>query len=316
MNNKPFISVVLSFRNEEEVLPELIRRLHNSLEPLKINYELIFVNDASTDNSLKILMEKAEDDKHIKIINMSRRFGAFPCILAGMKYSKGSAVIYMDADLQDPPEIIPQLIDKWQEGADVVYTTRIARNGESAIKKWVTKLGYRILSFTSEDIKLPLDSGDFKLLSRRVIDELLKLKEKDPFPKGLIPWVGFRQVPVFYRRERRFAGKTHCPFLGGDTIKRFIYGLISFSSLPLYTALFMGFIIFLVTFIYLIIIIVRKYLGFHMSTWSMVMLAVLFLGGIQLLTIGILGSYLGRIYNEVKNRPQYIIESTFGFKDE
>ena len=308
------ISIVLSFRNEQETIPELIERLHNSLRPLNIEYEFIFVNDASTDNSLGILLEMQKNDRCIKIINMSRRFGVSQCVLAGMKYSKGDAVVYMDADLQDPPELIPEMIKKWEEGADVVYTTRITRSGENPIKMWTTKMSYRFLRLFSE-VDLPLDSGDFKLLDRRVVNELLKMNEKDPFLRGLVTWIGFKQVQVLYHREKRFAGKTHYPLYGIGPIKAFISGLTSFSLVPLTISLLIGFIVSIGSFVYLVIIIIMKFLNLILPGLSAIMAIILLLGGIQLFTIGILGLYIGRIYHESKNRPNYVIESMIGLND-
>jgi len=308
------ISIVLSFRNEQETIPELIERLHNSLRPLNIEYEFIFVNDASTDNSLGILLEMQKNDRCIKIINMSRRFGVSQCVLAGMKYSKGDAVVYMDADLQDPPELIPEMIKKWEEGADVVYTTRITRSGENPIKMWTTKMAYRFLRLFSE-VDLPLDSGDFKLLDRRVVNELLKMNEKDPFLRGLVTWIGFKQVQVLYHREKRFAGKTHYPLYGIGPIKAFISGLTSFSLVPLTISLLIGFIVSIGSFVYLVIIIIMKFLNLILPGLSAIMAIILLLGGIQLFTIGILGLYIGRIYHESKNRPNYVIESMIGLND-
>lgn len=309
------ISIVLSFRNEEENIPELISRLHKSLKTTGCGYEFIFVNDDSTDNSLQLLMEMQKNDNAVKIINMSRRFGSTPCVLAGMRLAKGDAVIYMDTDLQDPPELIPELVSKWKEGADVVYTTRVSRDGENPLKMWVTKKAYRVLKLFSE-IDLPVDSGDFKLLDRRVVREVLKLKEKDAFMRGLVSWVGFRQVQVFYAREKRFAGKTHYSIFGLGPISAFTSGLTSFSLAPLSLSLIIGFLVSVGAFMYLVAIIVMKFLNMNLPGWSAIMVTMLFLGGTQLFTVGILGIYIGRIYNENKKRPNYIIESTSGFEED
>ncbi|HAO92842.1 MAG: hypothetical protein A2X99_08970 [Deltaproteobacteria bacterium GWB2_55_19] len=307
------ISIVLSFRNEEANIPELVRRLQKALKATGCAYELIFVNDASTDGSQRLLMELRKNDAAIKIINMSRRFGSTPCVLAGMRLAKGDAVIYMDTDLQDPPELIPELVSKWKEGADVVYTTRVARDGENPLKMWITKKAYRVLRLFSE-IDLPVDSGDFKLLDRRVVKEVLKLKEKDAFMRGLVSWVGFRQVQVFYSREKRFAGDTHYPFFGLGPISAFTSGLTSFSLAPLSLSLIIGFLVSVGAFMYLVAIIVMKFMDMNLPGWSAIMATMLFLGGTQLFTVGILGIYIGRIYNENKKRPNYIIESTSGFE--
>lgn len=309
------ISVVLSFRNEEACLPELIRRLQETLRSLAVGYELLFVNDASTDRSLEILQEEAKQDKNIKIINMSRPFGNAQCILAGLKYSQGDWVFYMDADLQDPPELISKMLEKTkQEKADVVYTVRLSREGESWVKMLLTNWAYRILRSTSK-INLPVDAGDFKLLNRRVVNALLHLNEKNPLIKGLITWVGFKQVPVYYHRERRFAGKTHFPFLKGSGVRAFIFGLTAFSTLPLNVALLGGFILSFLSFGYLIAVLIMFFLGMNIPGWTAIMAVILILGGTHLLTLGFMGIYLGRIYEEVKGRPHYIVESTIGFEE-
>ncbi len=314
MNKASTLSVVLSFRNEEKNLSELIDRLHKSLESLAIGYEFVFVNDASTDRSLELLTEYSRKDPRIKVINTSRRFGVSECVLAGMKYSQGDAVVIMDADLQDPPEVIPQLVEKWKEGADVVYTTRTSREGESRFKMWVTGLAYRALKRAS-DIDLPVDSGDFKLMSRRVVNELLKLNERDPFLRGLVPWVGFKQVPVFYHREKRFAGETHFPLYRSGPAKAFLGGLASFSYLPLNFLLVVGLITLFAGLLSLSAVMGLSLLQLDRPAGSGLMALMLFLGGGQLLGLGILGVYLGRIYNEVRNRPNYIVESTVGFEE-
>ena len=309
------LSVVLSFRNEEENISELIQRLHKSIQPMGLDYEFVFVNDASTDGSLELLMVKSKEDCRVKIINMSRRFGVSECTLAGMKYSRGDAVVIMDADLQDPPEVIPKLVEKWKEGADVVYTTRTSREGESRFKMWVTGLAYRALNRAS-DIDLPVDSGDFKLMSRRVVNELMTLNERDPFLRGLVTWVGFKQVPVFYHREKRFAGETHFPLYRSGPAKAFLGGLASFSFLPLNFLLAAGLMTFFAGFLSLAAAMGMAVLQWDGPVGFGLMALMLFLGGGQLLGLGILGVYLGRIYNEVRNRPNYIVGSTIGFGDD
>lgn len=307
------LSVVLSFRNEEEVLPELVRRLQTALGSRGISYELIFVNDASTDRSLEILKGEASRDKNVKVINMSRVFGNTQCMMAGLKYSRGERVVYMDADLQDPPELIPEMIEKMtQENADVVYTVRLSREGESRLKMWVTRLAYRILRYTSR-INLPVDAGDFKMLSRRVVDALVRLEEKNPLVKGLVSWVGFKQVPIHYHRAGRFAGKTHFPFSKGSGVRAFVFGMTAFSTLPLNVALLFGFLLSFLSFAYLVVVLVQFFLGINIPGWTAIMAVMLILGGVQLMTLGFMGIYLGRVYEEVKGRPNYVVESTLGF---
>ncbi len=315
MNTGPFISVVISFRNEAQVLPELIRRLENSLESLKANYELIFVNDASTDNSRDLLIDRMKTDRHIKLINMSRCFGVSPCVMAGLSYSSGDAVIYMDADLQDPPELIPEMIKTWaKENVDVVHTRRLSRAGESRIKLWITRLGYLILSRISS-VNIEPEVGDYKLLSKRAVKELIRLKEKKPFMRGMVNWIGFKQATIGYHREPRFAGKAKFPILGLGVINNFLdSALISFSEVPLKIALFLGFLVSFGAFCYLVVIFVMKFLGLALPGWAAIMATVLMLGGVQLFTIGFLGLYVNSIFVETKDRPNYIIESTQGFE--
>lgn len=311
------LSVVITFLNEEAVLPELIKRLHNVLDPLSMEYELIFVNDASTDMSLDVLRRCRQKDERMKIITMSRRFGNAPCVIAGFRHAKGDAVVYMDADLQDPPEIIPQLLEKWKAGAEIVHTTRAKRKGENPFKMWLTKLAYKVINLVS-DINVPENTGDFKLLSRRAVNEVLALEECDPFLRGLSLWVGFMQVHVSYEREPRFAGETHYSLMKSvNPVKEFIRGVTSFSSVPLYFALLVGFFVSLGAFLYLLYILsTRVFLGMHLPGWPAMMVTMLFLGGTILFTIGVLGIYVGRIHQELKRRPPYIIESKIGFEDD
>lgn len=317
-SDKILLSVVFSFRNEEDVLPKLIKRLHDVLRPLDLEYELIFVNDASSDGSLELLKKEREKDKNIKIINMSRVFGVAPCIMAGFRYSKGDAVIYMDADLQDPPELIPTLLEKWREGADVVHTTRTKRKGENPLKMWVTEQAYKTINLAS-DIDILKNTGNFKLLSRKAISEVVRLNECDPYIRGLIQWVGFKQAQVFYERRPRVAGKPHFSLLrSSNPVKEFIRGITSFSALPLYFALIVGFFVSLGAFLFLIGIVVTKLMGMveYLPGWPAAVVSTLFLGGTILFTIGILGVYIGNIHHDIKNRPPYIIESKIGIDND
>ncbi len=320
--NKLSLSVVLSFRNEAEVLPELIKRLRDVLgaECSKGHlhtYELIFVNDVSTDRSEEILLAAAKEQNDIKIVNMSRNFGVAPCVLAGLTYSSGDAVVYMDADLQDPPEVIPQLIQEWQHGdeVDVVHTIRLSRDGESKLKLWLTKLGYKILRRVSS-VELQIDSGDFKLLSRRVVNHLIRFREKSPFIRGLVSWIGFNQTTVYYHRAARFAGDTKFPIYSPKVIRNFLYSaLISFSDIPLQLAVWLGLLASFSAFLVLGYTLIERIQGYSLSGWTALMIVVLFLGGVQLLSIGILGLYISSIFLESKNRPNYIVKNTFGFEN-
>lgn len=308
------ISVVFSFKNEEGNLPELIKRVKTAITGTGLNYEMIFVNDASTDSSLEILKAERKQDQKIKFITMSRCFGYTPCVLAGLEKAEGDAVIYMDCDLQDPPELIPQLIKKWQSGADVVHTTRTKRHGESPIKMLITRLAYKAINLFSK-ISIPENTGDFKLFSRRALNEVLKLREDDPFMRGLSLWVGFRQEFIYYEREQRYSGTTHFSLLRSLTpAKEFIRGVTSFSVAPLYFALFMGLAVSVCAFCYLAYIIVsRVCFGMHLPGWPAMMATMLFLGGTILFTVGVQGIYIGKIHETMKRRPGCIIEHDEGF---
>ncbi|HAH33133.1 MAG TPA: glycosyltransferase [Elusimicrobia bacterium] len=308
------LSIVFSFRNEEAILDELLRRVRKVLDSSGIGYELVFVNDDSTDKSLAILLKQRGSDGKIKIINMARRFGVAHCVLAGMKYSKGDAVVVMDTDLQDPPELMLQMIAKWQGGADVVNTVREKRLGENMVKMWITKKAYNIINFVS-DIDLPENMGDFKLLSRRVVDELIKLNEYDPYLRGLVRWLGFRQEVIYYTREPRFGGETHFSLFGMGPVKEFIRGITSFSAAPLYLAILLGLTVSAMSFVLIGYVLYTKFHGLTVPGWAGPMVAILFIGGIILFTNGLLGLYIGRIYNQVKNRPHYIVESAHGFDE-
>jgi len=311
-----FISIVLSFYNEEKVIPALVDRLRLALDiKYKKRYELIFVNDDSTDKSLALLKKAARGHKDIKIINMSRNFGVGVCVMAGLKHACGDAVIYMDADLQDPPELIPKLITLWEESGDIeiVNTVRISRAGEHPIKLWLTKVGYFLLRWAS-DIKITPDAGDFKLLSRRAVNELIKLEEEKPFVRGFVSWIGFKQAEVFYHRDARWGGKTKFPIYSRKVIDNFLESaLISFSDAPLKISLLLGFLVSMGAFSYLAAIFVMKLFNLNLPGWSAIMATILFLGGVQLLTIGVLGLYVGAIYRQTRNRPNYIIKNLLGF---
>lgn len=301
------LSIVFSFRNEEENLRELVQRTHAALDGLSgIKADLIFVNEDSSDGSLAVLKD-LQRSFPITIVNMSRRFGVTPCVLAGFAQSHGDAVVYMDADLQDPPELIPKMVECFRSGVDVVHTTRTHRDGEGPFKMWLTRKAYRLINRFS-DIHLPENTGDFKLLSRKVVDEILHLKEYDPYMRGLSVWVGYRQDFVYYRREPRWKGKTKFPLLSKGPVSEFTRGLTAFSAAPLYLALFFGAITSLLAFGLILYAVVTKITGSAVPGVSGVLIAVAFFSGIILLTNGVLGIYVARIYYEVKGRPQYIIK--------
>ncbi|MCX7114391.1 MAG: glycosyltransferase family 2 protein [Gammaproteobacteria bacterium] len=315
-NSSVTLSVVLSFYNEANVLPELLKRLRSVGERLVKeqdikNYELIFVNDNSMDESEAYLRSELKHGD-IVLVNMSRNFGVSECVMAGMKCAKGDAVVYMDSDLQDPPEVIIELIRAWKKDpeVEVVYTTRTRRKGEHPLKLWVTKMGYRLINGIS-DIQLPVDSGDFKLLSRRVVDQLLVLNEDKPYIRGLVSWIGYKQTQVFYERDARFDGRenTKMPVFS----KRVIYywldrALISFSDAPLKIILLFGFLLSSVSLLYILIVLAQKLLGWAVPGWAALMCAVLLLGGTQMVMLGFIGLYIGAIFRETKKRPQYLVK--------
>ena len=307
------LSVVLSFRNEEQVIPELIRRLGEALAECDADYELIFVNDDSTDRSLEILRAQAAADSRVKVITMSRRFGISECLIAGIERARGDAVIYLDCDLQDPPELIPALVAEWRKGADVVYTVRTRRVDESRLKILITRLAYRLIASLSE-VALPIEAGDFRLLSRRAANELLRLAEGDPYVRGLTIWIGFRQVAVPYERQPRFAGQGHFPILtSANPVKAFLAGVTAFSMVPLYLILILGLLGTALGALGLAASALAAVLGaaaggtalafFYLLLWATLMTA-----------LGIVGIYVSRIYRDVRGRPRYIVADTIGFE--
>lgn len=317
LKSKPFISGVVSFYNEERNIPALIERLRkvfrSEIEAGRVRgYELIFVNDNSTDHSLALLLEESRRQKDVIIVNMSRNFGVSECVIAGMGQAKGDAVVYLDADLQDPPELIPKLIEHWlnDDDVEIVYTTRIRRDGEHPAKLFITKVAYRFLARISM-IDLPVDSGDFKLLSRRAVEELLRLKEKRPYLRGLVSWIGFKQAQVFYNREARFDGQenTKAPILGKRVLYNFLdSAMISFSDVPLKMSLFLGLIVSFLSLGYIFVVLFQKLMGWYTPGWPALMAAVLLLGGVQLLMLGIMGLYISKIFIETTGRPNFIIK--------
>jgi len=308
------ISIVFSFRNEADVLDELIDRVTAMFKGVGCPFELIFVNDNSTDASLDILMARAKDDKSFKIINMSRNFGVGECVLAGMKHTTGDAVIYMDTDLQDPPEVIPELLEKWREGADLVYTRRIGRDGETAFRLWATGVAYKIISAVSE-IDMPVEAGDFRLLSRRAVEELLKLPEAQPYLRGMTQWIGFERAEVRYRRAPRSAGETHFPgVFSKGPVKTFIDGVTSFSMFPLYLVMYAGLLAAALGSGGLVLTALAAIVGWGCATAAWVFFALALWGGLMI-GMGIVGLYIARIYRDVRGRPLYIIKDTYNIDD-
>lgn len=305
------ISVVLSFRNEAQNLSTLVARLSAMFATQDVDYELLFVNDASTDSSLDVLIRERERNPRIKIINLSRRFGVAEGVQAGMAAASGDAVVYMDADLQDPPEVIPQLIDRWRRGADIVHTVRTRRHGEHRVKIWLTGLAYRIIHAGSA-IELPVDAGDFKLLSRRAVDHLLRLRESDPYLRGLVVWLGFTQVLVPYERDARHAGSTHFPFMSKNPWKTFTLGLTSFSFLPVYACIAAALVGVVVSLLLAALAFALFRRGAPLAGSTLLVAIGTFFWATIVGAIGGVGIYMIRIYKDVRGRPSYVVESTIG----
>lgn len=301
------ISFVFSFKNEEKNLNELIKRVDDSVKKLSnYKYELIFVNDASDDNSEKLL-EDLQKNYPITIINMSRTFGVGPCVLAGFKHATGDCVVYMDSDLQDPPEILEKLIKEYENGAEVVHTVRTRRLGESKLKLIVTKIAYKIINFLS-DINLPTEAGDFKLISKKALTKILEQREFRPYIRGLSIWVGFKQAYVEYVREARNEGKTKFPLLSAGPVTQFISGVTAYSLKPLYLGIILGMISIIFSMILIFYALYMKFTNIAVPGTAGIIITVSFFSGIILLTLGITGIYIARIFEEVRGRDRYIIK--------
>ena len=307
------VSIVFSFRNEEENLKELISRIDTAFKKIQnYKYELIFVNDDSNDNSEKIL-EELQESYMIKIINMSRTFGVGPCVLAGFKHSSGDCVVYLDSDLQDPPEVIPKLLTEFEKGHDVVHTVREKRLGESGIKLFFTKLAYKTINRLSE-IDLPIEAGDFKLISKRVLQKILSQKEFRPYVRGLSVWVGYKQSFVHYTREARAHGKSKFSLFSQGPITEFINGVTSYSLKPLYIGIFLGFFSLLFSVALIAYAFYAKFNDLAIPGTTGILIAVSFFSGILLFTLGIMGIYIARIFEQARGREKYIIKEIKDFK--
>ena len=302
------ISFVFSFKNEENNLEELIKRVDTSVKKLKnYNYELIFVNDDSDDNSAKIL-ENLQKTFPITLINMSRTFGVGPCVLAGFNHAKGDCVVYMDSDLQDPPELLDKLINKYENGADVVHTVRTERLGETKIKLLLTKIAYKLINFLS-DINLPSEAGDFKLISKKALSKILDQKESRPYIRGLSVWVGFKQAYVEYVRKPRHEGKTKFPLFSAGPISQFVNGVTAYSLKPLYLGIILGMISIVFSILLIFYAFYMKFTNLAVPGTAGIIITISFFSGIILLTIGITGLYIARIFEEVRGRDAYVIKS-------
>ena len=309
---RPLVSAVIPCFNEEEVIGETVRRLRKLCDELTdFRTELIFVDDGSRDHTRALLRQAAADDPRIRLVAFARNFGHQIAVTAGLDTAQGDAIVLIDADLQDPPELIPEMLKKWQEGYDVVYGTRTERPGESAFKLATARAFYRILNRLS-DVPIPLDTGDFRLVSKVVADQLRAMPERDRFVRGMVSWVGFKQTPMPYARAERFAGSTKYPL---KKMLRFATdGILSFSTKPLQISIGLGMFCAILAIIGILYsLYLRMFTSHWVEGWTALMITILFLGGVQLISIGILGEYVGRIYNESKQRPLYIVEEYLGF---
>ncbi len=307
-------SIVIPLYNEEEVADECIKRVDRVCKKLDGDYEIIFVNDGSADKTVEMTLKACEENPKIKLLSFSRNFGHQIAITAGMDNAKGDAVIVMDADLQDPPEVILEMVAKYKEGFDVVYAVRSKRKGETIFKKWSSKAFYRFLRFMC-NIDIPVDTGDFRLISRKVCDVMSSLTERNRYVRGLVSWVGFKQAAVEYVREERFAGETKYPLR--KMLKLSMDGITSFSTKPLTMSKNLGFFAAAAGFIYMLIVILNKFaFGKTVQGWASLAVIILLVGGIQLIMLGVVGEYIARIFDESKNRPLYIIEDKYNFDGE
>lgn len=305
-------SVIIPMYNEEEVILESYRRLDNVMRPLGEEYELIFVNDGSRDRTMEIMLDVAKKDPHVKIVDFARNFGHQTAVTAGMKYSSGDAVVIIDADLQDPPELIPGMIEKWKEGYEVVYGKRLKREGETKFKLVTAKAFYKLINSLSGNM-IPMDTGDFRLIDRAVVDAMNSMPEHNRFLRGMGSWVGFRQYAYEYKRDERWAGTTKYPLK--KMIKLAKDGIISFSSKPLELLSVLGCASMGVCFLWLLVLIILAICGVFFRQWQLIVAFMGIFAGIILIGMGILGEYIGRIYDEAKGRPLYTVLRTVNFED-
>ncbi|NNF37588.1 MAG: glycosyltransferase family 2 protein [Gemmatimonadetes bacterium] len=306
MHRDGVVSVVVPVFNEEANIQPLYERMDQVARRLApLDLELLFVDDGSTDDSVPRMSALAEKDPRVRVIKLARNFGHQLAITAGLDHAQGDCVIVIDADLQDPPEVIPRMVERWQDGFDVVYGVRERRDGEGAMKRWTAKVFYRLLRRMTK-VEIPVDVGDFRLLSRRAAAELRGMREQDRFVRGLVSWIGLRQTGVEYVREARHAGETKYPYR--RMLKFALDGITSFSIVPLRLATWLGYAASGFAFVYLLSVFVQKWMGATVEGWATIMVAMLFLGGIQLICLGIMGEYIGRIFTEIKGRPLYVVD--------
>ncbi len=303
---EPQYSIIAPVFNEVENLPVLYKRVKEVMDSTGEPWELLLVDDGSKDGSTEAIRSLAKSDEHVRPVIFARNFGHQIAVTAGLDYSRGKAVVIIDADLQDPPEVILDLISKWREGYEVVYAIRAEREGETWFKTFTASLFYRLI-YRITDVKIPLDTGDFRLMDRKVVNVMNNMRERHRFLRGMSAWVGFRQIGVPYKRAARFAGTTKYPFR--KMLRLAINAITGFSYFPLQVATYMGFIAAGISIIAIPILVLLRLAGgpFFFGGQATTLISVLFLGGVQLICLGILGEYIGRIYDEVKGRPLYIV---------
>jgi glycosyltransferase involved in cell wall biosynthesis len=311
-SGKPSLSVVVPCFNEELSIAEMHRRLVAVLEQLPAEFEVFYVDDGSTDCTAELLRQIQAHDSRVRVLRFSRNFGHQMAITAGLEYAPGDAVVVIDADLQDPPEVIQEFFQKWMDGNDVVYGVRSERDGETAFKRWTAKGFYRLIGHLS-DTAIPVDTGDFRLMDRAVADALLDMPERDRFVRGMVSWLGFSQAAVPYRRSPRSAGVTKFSLL--KMVRFATDGIVSFSILPLRLATWLGFAASGIAILGILVALVERVLGVEglVKGWTSMVIAILFIGGVQLICMGIIGEYVGRIYGESKKRPLYVVRERIGF---
>lgn len=308
---RPTYSVVAPVFNEEALVEEFYKRTAAAMETLGEPFEIVLINDGCRDRSPEIMREIHEQDPRVKVLNFSRNFGHQLAITAGIDYAQGQAVVVIDSDLQDPPEVIPELIQSWKDGYEVVYAVRSEREGETWFKKFTASFFYRLIANITS-INMPVDAGDFRLMDRKVVDALSSMREYHRFMRGMSVWVGFKQTGVAYKRAARKAGETKYPL---RKMIRFAFdGITSFSYVPLQLATYLGFVIAGLSVLFIVIAMVLRLSGSEeLKGQATTLISVLFMGGVQLIFLGIIGEYLGRIYNEVKHRPLYIVSEALGY---
>ncbi len=311
MNNK-LLSLLVPMYNEAEVIPVFFERMYEVLESLEIQWEMVCVNDGSSDNTEALVQEYSQKDERVKLVSFSRNFGKEPAMTAALDFATGDAIVPIDADLQDPPEVIKDMLEKWDSGYDVVYAKRASRETDTLVKRNTAHWFYTLFNSVS-DIPIPENVGDYRLMDKRVVDVIRKMPEKDRFMKGLFSWPGFKTTTVEFERQNRESGDSK--FNYWKLWNFALSGITSFSTAPIRFGTYLGLAIAACSFVFGIYIASKTMLfGVDVPGYASIMVIVLFLGGVQLVSIGLLGEYIGRIYKEVKNRPLYVVDKTYGFK--